>query len=440
MKILGWLAIALAVGAPRAGAWQQGAAGGRKALVIGNSAYRKVAALKNPRNDVRDLKKALENLHFEVKLVEDAGAAALRDSVGTFTAGLSSRDTAVFYYAGHGMQINGETYLVPVDFEPHGEADATRACYRAEQAREQMEKSGARASILILDACRNNPFAGGGKRMLVFGLAAMDAGLGTLVAYATGPGQTADDNPDERNGLFTKYLLEQMREPLDVLEVFRKAREQVYKVSNHQQRPWIHEDLTDTIYLSQSPPPPAVAKPSPRSTMEDPFRKGQQLYNQGDYQGALAEFKTAVRVDPENAYAHNALGAVYSRLKLYKPAVDSFDQAINLRPAYGAAYYNRGLVYMQFGQNSRYRLALEDFTWAIEQESFDPVLYNLRGKAHFALSEYEEALDDYNRAIQLNPSDAASYQGRARTYQKLGNDGAAAEDQRAAERLSTVRH
>lgn len=441
MSIVGWLTVSIClVGGASPGAgqlvpaatpspqkglpWtknkQRVASVDRKALVIGNTAYRKVVPLKNPKNDASDLALLLKSLGFQVELVQDADAPLVEKSIGAFADSLRPGDIALFFYAGHGMQIEAENYLVPVDFEPSNEIDAKYKCYRADRARELMEKSGAGVSIVILDACRNNPFEG--KRMLVHGLAPMDMGLGTLVAYSAGPGQTADDNQSERNGLFTKYLLQQMREPTDIVTLFRTTRELVYKASGGRQRPWLHEDLIGTFYMKQ-PEPPALDVPmlrGPPVARNNRSGVGQELFNKGEYQAALADLEKAVRAEPHNPYAHNALGAAYSQLGLLKPAVDSFNQAISLKPDYAAAYYNRGLAYLLAGENSRYRLAVEDFTWAVEQEPSDPVLYNFRGKAYFKLFEFESALADYDRAIELNPGDPISYHGRGQVYNRRG--------------------
>ncbi len=422
--------------------YQAAGAGDRKALVIGNAAYRSVNALKNPGNDANDLGDVLNSLHFQVTRVHDADSSTLRKSVNDFAGGLHAGDIAVFFFAGHGMEVDGANYLVPVDFAPSNQADAEHDCYRADRARELIEKSGARVTILILDACRNNPFAAAGHRGgAAYGLAPMDPGLGTLIAYSTGPGQVADDNQTGRNGLFTKYLLEQMREPVDVIALFRKTRELVYQASGRRQRPWVHEDLIDTLYLTPQQPsgaPPASLQTSraPQVAKEDPLAKGQLLFNKGDYTGAQAEFERATRADPENPYAHNALGAAYSRLTLMNPAVMSFNMAISLKPDYAAAYYNRGLAYLSVGDNAHNRLAIEDFTWAIGQESSDPVLYHLRGRANFAIREYDDALADYNQAIELDPNDAAFYRDRAELHRRQGNQTAAAEDESRSAQLS----
>ncbi|MBL8175017.1 MAG: caspase family protein, partial [Bryobacterales bacterium] len=140
--------------------------GRRLALIVGNEAYAKWP-LRNPVNDARAVEQALRELGFETEAVVNAGLKALEQGVDRFVAKVKAGDVAMFYYAGHGIQIDGENYLVPVDFDAKDEADAKYVSYSAARVQERMDRAGARLSIVVLDACRNNPFrttrsAGGG--------------------------------------------------------------------------------------------------------------------------------------------------------------------------------------------------------------------------------------------------------------------------------------
>ena len=144
MKVLCWLALGIVCSAGVAAPQEppppprsiRPARGDRKALVIGNAAYRSVNALKNPGNDANDLGDVLNSLHFQVTRVHDADSSTLRKSVNDFAGGLHAGDIAVFFFAGHGMEVDGANYLVPVDFAPSNQADAEHDCYRADRARE----------------------------------------------------------------------------------------------------------------------------------------------------------------------------------------------------------------------------------------------------------------------------------------------------------------
>src|SRR5690348_5043552 len=158
----------------------------RHALIIGNESYAKWP-LKNPVNDARSMDQALRESGFRTELVLNGSLREMERAIDRFIATLRAGDIAAFYYSGHGIQLSGENYLVPVDFDAKDEADAKYASYSVSRVRERIELSGARLSLLILDACRNNPFrtsrAAGG------GLAAMDTGRGTFIAFSTGPGK-----------------------------------------------------------------------------------------------------------------------------------------------------------------------------------------------------------------------------------------------------------
>ena len=149
----------------------------------------------------------------------------------------------MFYYAGHGIQIDGENYLVSVDFHAQDEATTKRAmAYSAQLVLDRMSGAGASLNILILDACRDNPFRSmrGGAR----GWASMPAGKGSFIAFATAPGATASDNPGAQNGLFTQYLLQSLAKPdLDINGVFDEVTDAVDKASNGRQTPWVTKSV-----------------------------------------------------------------------------------------------------------------------------------------------------------------------------------------------------
>ncbi len=207
------------------------------ALVIGNRAYQ-VGPLRNPIHDATDIAARLEELGYQVTLKTDAGRRAMDEAVDEFVKKLGAGDVALFYYSGHGAQVDGENYLLPVDFDGHDETSIRYYSTSAGNIQRRMEKSGTQLNILILDACRDNPFYSG-IRSKSGGLAKMEAPRGTLVAFATAPGRTARDNPGQRNGLFTKYLLEALRiQNLDLDDVFNRVRTAVYEESGGAQLPW----------------------------------------------------------------------------------------------------------------------------------------------------------------------------------------------------------
>ncbi len=224
--------------------------GQRRALVIGNDAYRQMPRLANAVHDAQAMKRVLEELGFEVQLIADAGAADFHRAVSAFAGTLRPSDVGLFYYSGHGLQIRGENFLIPVDFEAANEVDARFASYPADQALQSLEGSGASLNILILDACRDNPFVH--ARSGLQGLAIMNAGRGTLIAFATGPGKTASDNPQGVNGLFTSHLIDRLRAPgLSLDQVFNQVARLVDTASGGRQTPWVVKSLMGDVYFRE---------------------------------------------------------------------------------------------------------------------------------------------------------------------------------------------
>jgi tetratricopeptide (TPR) repeat protein len=377
------------------------------ALVIGNNNYRKTRPLHNADHDASDLAVTLQQLQFDVTKVVDVDLISLRKSVERFSSVLQDGDTVFFFYSGHGLQVNDENYLVPVDFDvARGEAAVTSTCFRAYEAQDAFQKSGAGTSIFVLDACRDNPFRGG---QAARGLAMMDASLGAYIGLATGPGQTASDNSRERNGLFTKFLLREiMRSGQSLDQVFTNVKKEVFEASNQQQRPWLHSDIIGEFYFQGG------MRPSSAGLL---LETGKRQFQAKQFDEARKSFEQAMRVDPENPYIYNALGATYTQLQQWSIATGLFAKAIELKPDYASAYFNRGITYQNAG---RYELAVQDFSWAVDEEPYDPLALDLRGKTYLSLLDYQNAKADFDKALQLNPTDSVALLGRGKAYFRQG--------------------
>ena len=189
--------------------------GKRVALVVGNSHYQNVAPLTNPANDARLMAETLRELGF--KLVGDGpqldlDKAAFDNAVQSFGNQLQGGDVGLFYYAGHGVQVRGSNYLVPISANPTKEADVDFQMLDANLVLRQMEGAGTKLNIVILDACRNNPFGGRGLRSATSGLAQMQAPEGTLISFATQPGNVAQDGTDG-DSPYTEALAQTIKHP-----------------------------------------------------------------------------------------------------------------------------------------------------------------------------------------------------------------------------------
>lgn len=208
----------------------------RVALVIGNSDY-PTERLDNPQNDATDMSAALREAGFKVIVRTNASAREMRQAVREFGTELRRADVGLFYFAGHGVQVTGTNYLVPVAADIRNEADIEDLSLDVNYVLRTMEDAQAKVRIVILDACRNNPYARSSRSSLR-GLAPITAASGSFVAFATAPGSVAADGQG-RNGLYTKHLLESMRQPdTEILHVFQRTRAGVVRETGGRQTPW----------------------------------------------------------------------------------------------------------------------------------------------------------------------------------------------------------
>ena len=240
----------------------------RVALVVGNSDYQgDMPALPNPANDAKLMVKTLKGIGFDVVGVENATQAELKKAILEFGNRLTAagRDaTGLFFYAGHGVQVNGENYLIPTDAQIGKEADVDLAAVTLSSIMSQMQFADNAVNIVILDACRDNPLKGS-ARGLTRGLAEVKTPTsGTFIAYSTAPGETAADG-DGINSPYTKALAQTLTEPgLSIGDVFQEVRSKVLADTGQQQRPWDASSLTGRFYFK---PPDATqtasATPAP---------------------------------------------------------------------------------------------------------------------------------------------------------------------------------
>jgi hypothetical protein len=220
----------------------------RVALVVGNSNY-KVGALKNPVNDASDIASKLEKLGFEVTLLKDADRRSFDQQIREFRNNLKNADIRLFYYAGHGMQVDGINYLIPTDTNIQFEDEVKYEAVDMRRVMDSMASAGKGANVIILDACRNNPFTRS-FRATSQGLARMPELDGSIIVYSTSPGKVASDGSD-RNGLFTEQLLRYIdRTDLTLDQLFKKVGKAVSKATGNEQRPWMSVGLYEDIYLA----------------------------------------------------------------------------------------------------------------------------------------------------------------------------------------------
>jgi hypothetical protein len=295
----------------------------RVAFVVGNSAYKNVAQLPNPAIDAKSMAKVLRNVGFDVvegvNLTRDAMTAKLLD----FGKKAEGADVAVFFYAGHGIAIDGANYLLPVDADLRSEMDVKLGAAINVDLTLEQTLSDAKVKLVFLDACRDNPFAAKIRSAkatrsvnVATGLAEMKSGEGTLIAFATGPGQTALDGQEGTNSPFTRALIANIAQPgVEIQQAMTKVRAQVNEETSKNQLPWGHTNLIGSVYLNPTAasadagvaeaPNTPVATAGPASDVELEFWRS---------------VKDSNKPEELNAYLTNYPGGTFKSLALARIA------------------------------------------------------------------------------------------------------------------------
>lgn len=325
----------------------------RLALLIGNASY-KSSPLSNPVNDVRLMESALKEAGFTVLKAENASIREMRRLVRDFGDKLkTSGGVGLFYFAGHGVQVRGENYLVSTDSDIRNEDEVADDSVNANVILEKMQNAGNRMNLIVLDACRNNPFAVK-SRSAASGLATMSAPSGSLVAYSTAPGSVASDGAG-KNGLYTEHLARVIRQPgLPVEEVFKQVRAAVRKDSNNQQTPWENTALEGQFYFKsplQVAAPQSV--PAPAATVRpagaDPVALELALWESvksattpGELQAYLSRYPRGIFSDVAKAKMAALSSAAGERAAMEKASLERVANERAIAEAYLKAASERG--------------------------------------------------------------------------------------------------
>ncbi|MDH2342307.1 caspase family protein [Bradyrhizobium sp. SSUT18] len=233
----------------------------RVAFVVGNGAYKNVAQLPNPPIDAKAMAATLRNVGFEVIEGSNLSRDQMTEKLLDFGRKAQGSDVAVFYYAGHGIAVGGSNYLLPVDADIKSEMDVKLGAAINIDLTLDQTMGDAKVKLVFLDACRDNPFAAKIKSNsatrsvnVQSGLAEMKSGEGTLIAFATGPGQTALDGQEGNNSPFTRALIDNITKPgIEIQQAMTSVRAQVNEETHKGQLPWGHTNLIGAVYLNQAP-------------------------------------------------------------------------------------------------------------------------------------------------------------------------------------------
>jgi tetratricopeptide (TPR) repeat protein len=370
----------------------------RTALVIGNSAYES-SPLRNPTNDATDMAEALRDAGFAVTLKTDLNQNDMKRSIREFGQQLrASGGVGLFYFAGHGVQSKGVNYLIPIGANINTEEEVEYESVEAGFVLAQMESAKNELNIVILDACRNNPFARS-FRSNTRGLAQMDAPSGTLIAYATAPGSVASDGTG-RNGLYTQEILNNMKTAgLGVEELFKRVRVSVRGATQGQQTPWESSSLIGDFVFVGSVKKSGSLSDKDRALAMTHYNDGQRSFYKQQYVEAIASYTKAISIFPDFSQAYYDRGVTYANMGNYDAAIVDLDKSITLYPDYSGAYYFRGFAY-------------------------------------HSKRDFRKAIIDYTKSLELDPSFYAAYINRALAYEAVGDKTSAANDRAKAAKLS----
>jgi formylglycine-generating enzyme required for sulfatase activity len=302
----------------------------RVALIIGNGDYKSVSRLNNAVKDSRDMSKALQQLGFEVIGGENLSVEAMKRAILEFGEKLrQKKGVGVFYYAGHGVQLNGRNYLIPVEANGLREQTIEFDAVDVNRVLAEMDAAENGLNLVILDACRNNPFSRSWRGEKQEGLAGINAPSGTLIAYATSPGEVASDGKGE-NGLYTSALLKWMKEPdLKVEEMFKKVRVEVVRNSQNKQIPWESSSLQGDFYFNPERIKQAITdalKPGNPSKSEDGLKVqvNPVLSEKPKYKGKLLTYSF------ETPYLKDENSALVMQKKEVNYFVEKLDKNVDL--------------------------------------------------------------------------------------------------------------
>lgn len=316
----------------------------RVALIIGNSRYEN-APLRNPVNDANLVAGTLRQIGFDVIARTDVNLREMQLAVREFSRKIQNGAVGLFYYAGHGMQTGGRNFLIPIGAQIEVEGDLVLEGLDLNSVLEQMGMAQNRLNIVILDACRNNPFARS-FRSGSQGLAQVNAPSGTFIAYATAPGQTASDGQGQ-NGLYTQELMANVRTPgLPIEEVFKRVRVQVKAKSNGVQIPWDASSLEGSFFFAPgsgtgtaAAPPPATAPPPvyaqpatppvstlTRSTVSLDLIESN--YNSNLVDEVIKDGQSFLASQPDNGRVNLRVGQSYFRKNQFSEAMPYLERAV----------------------------------------------------------------------------------------------------------------
>ncbi len=283
----------------------------RVALVVGNSDYSE-RPLRNPVNDANLMQVTLKELGFEVTLLRNADRRSLLNGLRDFEGKARDAEVALFFFAGHGAQVGGNNFLIPVGGSIQSETDVPDEAVDAASVLRRLEDARSKVALVILDACRDNPFAGA-SRSSTRGLVRMSVPTGTIVAYATAPGSTAADGTGT-NGMYTEQLVRQLKTPnLDIKDIFDRTAQEVERITNGKQRPREDVGLRGRFVLNANPVldnSVQIASIRPEPVVPSTAQVEQQAWTAAQHANSVAGYRDFLMKYPSGSFSSAAKAAL----------------------------------------------------------------------------------------------------------------------------------
>lgn len=394
----------------------------RVALVIGNATYRE-GRLLNPVNDARAMADALESLGFVVIKRENMKSREIGSALREFRSRLSPGAVAVFFYAGHGLQVRGVNYLPAVDAEIEAEEDVANQSLDMTRVLELLDEAKTRINLVFLDACRNNPFSRR-FRSASRGLAKVDAASGTLISFATRPGSVAADG-DGKNGLYTEHLLNHMSTAgLPVEQMLKRVGSEVKLASKGRQEPWSEGLLEGDFYFRPAAAPAAVAAPA---TSVDPAVLELALWDSVKNSRSAEELSAYLDQYPKGRFAAVArarlksLGAAPVAASAAQPSAPAQQLAL-AAPASSVPRTSSAGGLPQVGDSWTYRLTQHDRKDEPRQQQYSVSVTNVSGNTiseRYAVENGPSGLSRHGPGGYLAPLGAALFSPYLPVFQDL---------------------
>ncbi len=389
----------------------------RIALVLGNSDYgTSIGKLKNPVNDANDMAEALKRLGFSLvggKPQFNLNRRQMLEQIREFGSQIKQGGVGLFYFAGHGVQVDRRNYLIPITDSLKYQEDAEFEAIDVDAVLREMEYADNALNILILDACRNNALPKKTRNMKDGLIEPNLKPSGVYIAFAARDGQTASENASGRNGLYTQELLKNIETPnLRLEDIFIKTRVEVKRLSNRIQEPIEYGALDAPFYFLKTEVNstlvtqsvisiiPFLIPPENIKRAEKIAQLGEELRKKEDCPLAIKNFTEAITLNPDSEYYYSRRGECYRTLGQFNKAIEDFDEAIRRNPQSDFAYASRGVTYWQNGQLD---LVLRNLDEALRLNEKFAWAYLNRGSFLQQNGDCGKAVSDLTKAISLLP-------------------------------------